>query len=341
MIGLAHLKLLGITILVWALLVLTPHFVGAHDIGVTSIARVFIDQVGPGRYALSSVDIGLPPIRDARGVLPVGCQRLLEERAPQNMLGFRFHCDNELMFDDIITLPWDLAGVVAIARWSDGTGASAYFRGKGSTVQVEMGDLLAGAGSGFRLAERYLILGIEHILLGIDHLLFVLGLLILISGVGPLIKTITAFTIAHSITLAAAVMGVITLEQAPVEAAIALSIVLLAREIVVGYRGETHLVHQRPWLVAFIFGLLHGLGFAGALGEIGLRSPDVPLALLSFNLGVEVGQLAFVAVLIIMNQLAGGVLRSHVPRFKPTLGYALGTLSILWLFERLPAVWGV
>ena len=153
-------------------------------------------------------------------------------------------------------------------------------------------------------------------------------------------KTITAFTIAHSITLAAAVMGVVTLDRGPVEAAIALSIVLLAREIVVGYSGHTHLVHRRPWLVAFVFGLLHGLGFAGALGEIGLRSADVPLALLTFNLGVEAGQLAFVVLLVLLNRMVGETLRFRVPRFEPALGYALGGLAMLWLFDRLPAVWG-
>ena len=218
------------------------------------------------------------------------------------------------------------------------TDASAYFRGKGNTVPVQLVGLLACTGSGFRLAERYFVLGTEHILLGIDHLLFVLGLLLLVRGVGPLVKTITAFTIAHSITLAAAVMGLVTLDRGPVEAAIALSIVLLAREIVVGYSGQKHLVHRRPWLVAFVFGLLHGLGFAGALGEIGLRSADVPLALLSFNLGVEAGQLAFVALLVLLNRMVGETLRFRVPRFEPAVGYALGGLAMLWLFDRLPAV---
>ena len=132
--GLTHIKPVAISMFVGTLFILTPHFVGAHDIGITSIARVFIDQVGQGRYALSSVDIGLPPIRNTPGILPDGCERLSEEGISQTMLGFRFQCDNELMFDDIITLPWDLAGVVAIARWSDGTGASAYFRGKGLSL---------------------------------------------------------------------------------------------------------------------------------------------------------------------------------------------------------------
>ena len=337
---LARFAPLGIMVLVAMLLVLTARFAAAHDVGITSVARVFIDQVGEGRYTLSIVDIGLPPIGDSPGVLPSGCRHLPEDGVRGTVALFRFQCDDELMFDDVITLPWDLAGVVAIAHWSDGTDASAYFRGKGNTVPVQLGDLLAGAGSRFRLSERYFALGTEHILLGIDHLLFVLGLLLLVRGVGPLVKTITAFTIAHSITLAAAVMGVVALDRGPVEAAIALSIVLLAREIVIGYSGHTHLVHRRPWLVAFVFGLLHGLGFAGALGEIGLRSADVPLALLSFNLGVEAGQLAFVALLVLLNRMVGETLRFRVPRFEPAVGYALGGLAMLWLFDRLPAVWG-
>ncbi|MQA91179.1 MAG: hypothetical protein GEU90_13260 [Gemmatimonas sp.] len=138
----------------------------------------------------------------------------------------------------------------------------------------------------------------------------------------------------------AAVLDVVPVESGPVEAAIALSIVLLAREIVMGNRGEKHLVHRKPWLVAFAFGLLHGLGFAGALGEIGLRNSDVPLALLSFNVGVEAGQLAFVAALVLVQRIGGQGLRSRLPRLEPALGYALGALAMFWLFGRLPAVFG-
>lgn len=337
----ARFRRLGIATLVGMLFILTPRLAGGHDVGITSVARVFIDQVGEARYLLSIVDVGLPPIRDVPGVLPSGCRHLPEAGVSRAVVGFRFECDEELMFDDVITLPWDLAGVVVIARWGDGTDASAYFRGKGRAVPVPMGDLLAGSGSGSRLAERYFVLGAEHILLGIDHLLFVLGLLLLVQGIGPLVKTITAFTVAHSLTLGAAVMGLVTLEQGPIEAAIALSIVLLAREIIAGHAGQTHLVHSRPWLVAFVFGLLHGLGFAGALGEIGLRSTDVPLALLAFNLGVEAGQIAFVALLVILNRMVGEALRLRVPRLEQAVGYALGGLAMLWLFDRLPAVWGV
>ena len=183
--------------------------------------------------------------------------------------------------------------------------------------------------------SAYLVLGIEHILFGIDHLLFVLGLLLLISGVGLLVKTITAFTLAHSLTLGAAALGFIQVPQAPVEAVIALSILFLATELVKKTRGQIGLAEQQPWLVALTFGLLHGFGFAGALAEIGLPQSAIPLALFSFNLGVEVGQLLFVfaalAVIALLKQL---------PRDWPTWvelapAYGIGGMAAFWTLQRV------
>jgi hydrogenase/urease accessory protein HupE len=312
-----------------------------HDVDVTGVARVFLDQIGAQRYLLSIVDTQVPPIVDAEGVLPAHCTPLpAEDVELQVVSGFAFECDQQLTFDDAITLPWSLAGVVVLARWSDGTEASAFFRGRGGVVPIPLGDLRAGPGSLGRLASRYLVLGTEHILGGIDHLLFVLGLLLLVSGFWPLVKTVTAFTVAHSITLAAAVLGYVPVQTGPVEAAIALSIVLLAREVVMGHRGRPSLVHRQPWLVAFIFGLLHGLGFAGALGEIGLRSADIAPALLFFNLGVEAGQLVFVVLLVIIHQSIREAMRTRLRPLNPVVGYALGVMAMFWFLERLPAVWG-
>ena len=229
---------------------------------------------------------------------------------------------------------------MVLARWLDRTQVSAYFQGDGAAIPILLGGLHAGAGSWTRLSSTYFVIGVQHILFGIDHLLFVFGLLLLVRGVWPLAKTITAFTVAHSITLGAATLGYVSVASGPLEAAIALSIVLLAREIVMGWRGHDHLVHRRPWLVAFAFGLLHGLGFAGALGEIGLRSADIPLALLSFNIGVEAGQLLFVVVLVALNQLVRAAVTRQTSILRPVLGYTLGGLSMLWFLERLPAVWG-
>ncbi len=328
-------------------LAVPPGGAAAHDVGITSVARVFLDQVGEDRYVLSVADLGLPALDGAaaEGVLPAHCRltgavEAFPAAAAPTVPTLPFACDRALTADDAITLPWDLAGVVAVARWSDGSGASAWFRGRGRSVTIGLGELRAGAGSRLQLAGRYGVLGAEHILFGIDHLLFVLGLLLLVRGVGSLVATITAFTLAHSLTLGAAVLGLVSVSRGAVEAAIALSIVLLAREIVVGRRGRRSLVHERPWLVAFVFGLLHGFGFAGALGEIGLGRADVPLALLSFNLGVEAGQLVFVAALVAIDRVSRGSWRSRAPRLVPAVGYALGVVATLWLFDRLPAVWG-
>jgi hypothetical protein len=311
----------------------------AHDVDVTSVARVFLDEIGERRYLLSVVDAQVPPIADPGAALPLGCSPI-ENAGVRVVSGFAFECDAQLDADDTLLLPWALAGVVVVARWADGTGASVYFRGSQGSVPVALGDLRAAPGSRPRVVGTYLRLGAEHILLGVDHLLFVLGLLLLVRGLGALVMTVTAFTVAHSITLGASVFGLIPLDRAPIEAAIALSIVMLAREIVEADRGVVHLTHRMPWLVAFTFGLLHGLGFAGVLGDIGLPQGAVPLALFAFNLGVEAGQLAFVLALLVLHRLAGRGLGERLLRAKPVMGYALGALATLWFFERLPAVWG-
>ncbi len=187
------------------------------------------------------------------------------------------------------------------------------------------------------VAVTYLKLGIEHILLGFDHLLFVLGLIILVRGWRALLVTVTAFTVAHSITLALAALGMIHVPGPPVEAAIALSIMFVATEIVRLQRGERSLTIQRPWIVAFAFGLLHGLGFAGALSDIGLPQSDVPLALLMFNVGVEVGQLAFIAFILGAAELARRVgLPALVSKYaQPAAAYGIGGLAAFWFLERL------
>jgi hypothetical protein len=319
-----------------------PGVASAHDVDVTSVARVFLDQLGDRRYLLSVVDARVPPIVDPRGVLPARCAPVPPEEAEVLVVaGFVFECDTPLASEDELVLPWSLAGVVVLARWAEGPTTSAYFRGAQGSVRVALGGLRAEPGSWARVAGTYFVLGAEHILLGVDHLLFVLGLLLLVRGASALVKTVTAFTVAHSVTLGASVLGYIPLDRAPIEAAIALSIVLLAREIVMAGRGFSHLTHRKPWLVAFVFGLLHGLGFAGALGDIGLPASAIPLALLFFNLGVEAGQLAFVfAVLALHRVVARRALETRLTRLEPALGYALGALATLWFFERLPAVWG-
>lgn len=189
----------------------------------------------------------------------------------------------------------------------------------------------------FAVAGAYFIHGVEHILGGFDHLLFVFGLMLLVRNGWMLVKTVTAFTVAHSITLALASLGVVRLPGPPVEAAIALSILLLATEIVRANRGQPSLTAQWPWVVAFCFGLLHGFGFASALTQIGLPQKDLLLALFTFNVGVEAGQLIFVGVVLgIRASLKRFKLPELVFRFaRPVSSYAVGILAAFWFIQRL------
>jgi hypothetical protein len=199
---------------------------------------------------------------------------------------------------------------------------------------------LRAAGDTRRGVGAYLYLGIEHILLGVDHLLFVLGLLLIVRDRWMLVKTVTAFTVAHSITLAVATFGVASVAPAPLNAAIALSILFLGPEIVRTWRGETSFTIRHPWVVAFAFGLLHGFGFASGLAQLGLPKGEVPLALLLFNVGVEIGQLAFVAVVLLLER-AFRVLQVAWPGLVERLpGYAVGTLGAYWTIQRVVMLLG-
>jgi hydrogenase/urease accessory protein HupE len=191
--------------------------------------------------------------------------------------------------------------------------------------------------SAWGVAGTYLTLGVEHILMGIDHLLFVLALLLLTTGTWRLVKTVTAFTVAHSITLGLATLGIVHVPSRPVEAVIALSIVFVAFEIVQARRRQQGLAARMPWIVAFTFGLLHGLGFAGALSETGLPEGHITVALLFFNLGVEAGQLLFIAVVM---ALLAGIRRIRIPwprwaELAPP--YAIGSLAMFGVIQRVAA----
>ena len=246
----------------------------------------------------------------------------------------RLSCTEPGLEGGTIALPPAPSGLHALieVRWLDGTVAHRLVRDERQIVVARN----AGAETG-DVFLRYSGLGIEHILLGIDHLLFVLGLLFLVTTLRRLAWVVTAFTLAHSLTLALAVLEIVELASAPVEACIALSIVLLAREALT--EGET-VTRRAPWLVGFAFGLLHGLGFAGALTEVGLPSDQLPLALLSFNVGVEVGQLMFVV-------MVWGALRwcaTHRPRFerqlRTALCYGMGGIAVMWTIERTLSIGG-
>jgi hydrogenase/urease accessory protein HupE len=185
------------------------------------------------------------------------------------------------------------------------------------------------------VAGTYVVQGIRHILFGADHLLFVLGLLLIVADRWMLLKTITAFTVAHSLTLAIATLGYADAPVVPLNAAIALSILFLGPEIVRRWRGETSFTIAHPWVVAFAFGLLHGFGFAGALASAGLPRHELPLALLSFNGGVEVGQVGFVLLMLALER-SFRVLELQWPRWVRALpGYAVGSLGAFWTLQRL------
>jgi hydrogenase/urease accessory protein HupE len=193
----------------------------------------------------------------------------------------------------------------------------------------------------FDVSRTYTALGIEHILTGFDHLCFVLALVLIVGFNRRLFWTVTAFTLAHSITLALATLGVIHVPRPPVEATIALSIVFVANEIVQERRGHVGLASRWPWLIAFSFGLLHGLGFAGALDEIGLPANSIPLALLFFNVGVELGQLLFIAAVFVGTKLLLSISanRFETRRAAVLPAYLIGGLSSYWVIERVAMFW--
>jgi hydrogenase/urease accessory protein HupE len=221
--------------------------------------------------------------------------------------------------------------VDALIRITDRDGITQTLRATPDEPSV----VVTAAPSPWQVSRTYLILGFEHILLGIDHLLFVLALVLLVKGWKQLVSTITSFTLAHSLTLAAATLGFVHVPGPPVEACIALSIVFVAAEIIRSRQGKPGLTERAPWVVALTFGLLHGLGFAGALSDVGLPQHAIPLALLFFNIGVELGQLAFIAaVLGVMAAMRR--FPTRVPAWSwRVMPYAIGSMAMFWVFQRI------
>ena len=228
-----------------------------------------------------------------------------------------------------IGLEATITDVFARFFWLDGIESTAIARPGQPYIEI------VGKRSGWQVAGDYTMLGVDHILSGFDHLTFVLALLLIVSGARRLLITVTSFTLAHSITLAAATLGVMWVPGPPVEATIALSILFLASELVKVNRGQASLTAQYPWIVAFLFGLLHGFGFAGALGDVGLPQHEVPLALLAFNVGVELGQLLFIAAvmaLLVVIRKAGNKWPSWAHQLP---AYGIGSVAAFWFIERL------
>jgi hydrogenase/urease accessory protein HupE len=218
----------------------------------------------------------------------------------------------------------------------------AYLNGEKATLMLQPdkdSSIIPGETSTYDVIKTYLKLGVEHILFGVDHLLFVLALLLITVGFKKILKTITAFTIAHSITLSLAALGFIGLPGPPVEAVIALSIIFLAVELIHYYKGEKTLTANYPWVVAFTFGLLHGFGFAGALANIGLPQNSIPTALLFFNVGVEIGQIAFIICVLSFMWILKKTKITFPKWVRLTPVYAIGGIASYWFIERVIGFW--
>ena len=293
-------------------------------------------ETGPGTYSLlwkkptgGEVEIQIAP------AVPEGCRLATPDRQQLT--------PGAVIARGTLTCRGGLAGKTIVIAGLEATITDVLVRVHNADGRLESHLLrpaspaivLGGVTSAMERALGYVQLGIQHILLGVDHLLFVLGLLLIVRDRWTLVKTITAFTVAHSITLAIATLGYASFPLPPLNAAIALSILFLGPEIVRTWRGETSFTIRHPWVVAFAFGLLHGFGFATGLTAMGLPRAEIPLALLLFNVGVELGQLGFV-VLVLLLERSFRVLEIRWPAMVARLpGYAVGTLGAYWTIQRV------
>lgn len=331
------IRLLAIAVVVCSLVAVSPP-ARAHALGIDKADLI---EMKDGRYHLVS---HVPPRYQPLIIPPELPERCAPRGNPRGARGsyevrFEFICKTPLSAEDKITLPWRREGAMMTVTWLDQVPVTRFAGKEGGVITLNLDEYQAGSGSFLAAAKRYTLLGIEHILVGIDHLLFVLALLFVVGGGWRLVKAITAFTVAHSVTLGLATLGYINAPSAPVEAAIALSIVFLCVEIVHAQQGRPGITFSYPWIVAFAFGLLHGLGFAGALAEIGLPPAEIPLALAFFNVGVEIGQLIFVfgiLALVMLVRYGTGLSRetSAVQKAERGIVYVIGVLASYWLIER-------
>jgi len=311
---------------------------GAHETGPGYLE---LREAQPGSYALlwkkpaGAIDLPIAPL------IPEGCA--LTAKGSESPALTAPVVRGTLQCPDGIegkTLAIDglaatIADVLVRVRHADGRVETHLLKPMDPSVT------LGARTTGWQRSYAYMRLGIEHILLGVDHLLFVLGLLLIIEDRWMLVKSITSFTIAHSLTLAAATLGWASAPVPPLNAAIALSILFLGPEIVRRWRGGTSFTIRHPWVVAFAFGLLHGFGFASGLTSMGLPSSEIPLALLLFNVGVEIGQVFFVGLIVALER-SFVTLEIRWPRIVAALpGYAVGSLGAFWTIQRTLAMFGV
>ncbi|XXY48953.1 HupE/UreJ family protein [Sorangium sp. So ce269] len=298
-----------------------------------SLSVLALDERSPGEFIASwERTQGIQDVSAAYDLLKPVFPEHCRFAAPRLDCGER-GLSGRIGFDGLADL--STAGMIKVQR-ADGSTQVMSLTAAQPHVRVSEARL---ATSALRGVSSFIWLGITHIWLGLDHLLFVVGLLWLLDSWRVLIKTVTAFTIAHSLTLGAATFGLHILPTAPVEAVIALSIAFVAVEIAGEARTkQPSLTRKRPWLVAFAFGLLHGFGFASALAELEIPKANLPIALLCFNVGVEIGQLVFIAGLLALRAAALRTLeRASSLRFAMAGCYAMGVLAMYWFFERIVA----
>jgi hydrogenase/urease accessory protein HupE len=299
-------------------------------------AYLDIDEIAAERYAISWKVPARGEMKLALYVeLPAGCRQVTEPAGGHvesaHVTRWQSICDGGLAGKTISINGLSSTYTDALVRITHLTGMH-----QTSRISPDGPDMVVAASpTAIDTARTYFLLGMEHIMLGFDHLLFVFALLLLISRPKTLVLTITSFTVAHSITLAFATMGIAAMAQPPIEALIALSIMFVASEIIRSYRGSRDLSSRYPWLISFIFGLLHGFGFGGALRDIGLPQTDVPLALLTFNLGVEAGQLIFVGLALAALACIRLLVSHDLSRLRYWLAYLIGTMSAFWFVQRV------
>jgi hydrogenase/urease accessory protein HupE len=309
-------------------LLLTASWATAHEVRP---AYLEITETAPQRF---DVVWKQPALADRRlaidVVLPEGCGK--DEAAVPQHTGaalierWQSHCSMRAGVVHIEGLSATLTDTLVRVTYLDGRTLSRILRPSSASLDLSDPAPVIGA---------YFFLGVEHLLLGIDHILFVVGLVLFIRAPWPLVKAVTAFTVAHSITLALSVLQFVKLPQGPVEAVIALSILFLARELMLPNGRRSGLTESAPWLMAFAFGLLHGFGFAGALADIGLPREQLAMSLLLFNLGIEAGQLAVIAVLLSGVWLARQATGTSLLRVERSFSIAMGCAAGFWTIDRV------
>lgn len=305
--------------------------INAHDLGVV---RVELTEKKSFQYTLLvklpiETEINTPPLR-----LPIGFE--FSEKPFKSIKGayslthYKFKGNRFLTPSDILMLPWVLDGAFIESNWLDGTAKTILIKEGKAGISIPIADLKNKNRSRLNQIKDYVLLGIEHILFGWDHLVFVLALCLISISNKHLIKLVTAFTVGHSITLALAVLGIVNIAIPPVEACIAISIALVANE---AFKSQEKI--SNSIVVVVVFGLLHGLGFASVLSEIEMPKSDVLLGLLSFNVGVEIGQITFVLLAMSLLHFIIKKLPKYAIVIKESIAFSLGVIAFFWFFERV------